>query len=182
LVEHWDGTSWSIVSSPAFAGANAFSVSADSSTDVWATGGQTILHFDGTSWSSRTLGAEVNLVGVVALSPTSVWFVGSFGTDLRFTTLIEHWDGTSFSVVSSPNPNPSGNSELRAIVAVSANDVWAVGTIIPGGVTEHWDGTSWSLLATPSGVGTLEGVTALSDGTVVAVGQGSNGSAVILHS
>jgi len=49
-----------------------------------------------------------------------------------------------------------------------------------GAFIEHWNGSSWSLLNTPSGVAELNGVTALSDGTVVAVGDGTN-SAVILH-
>jgi hypothetical protein len=55
-----------------------------------------------------------------------------------------------------------------------------VGIGIGGSFTEHWNGTNWSLLTTPSGVG-LFGVTALSDGTVVAVGGASNNNAVILQ-
>ena len=53
LVEHWDGTSWSIVSSPAFSDVSVINdVSADSSTDVWAIGGlsgggETSLHWNG---------------------------------------------------------------------------------------------------------------------------------------
>jgi hypothetical protein len=94
--------------------------------------------------------------------------------------VIEHWDGTSWSVVASPNPTTRGNSFLSGIAAVSATDIWAVGGATGfGPVTEHWNGTSWTILATPSGV-SLDGVTALGDGTVVAVGAGSNNSAVIL--
>ena len=60
LVEHWDGTSWSVVSSPAFNGTNDIlhGISADASNDVWAvgnSGGGLILHFDGTSWSRTVL-------------------------------------------------------------------------------------------------------------------------------
>ena len=52
LIEHWDGTSWSVVSSPAFTGKGPiYGISADASNDVWAVGGNTSLHFDGTSWS-----------------------------------------------------------------------------------------------------------------------------------
>jgi hypothetical protein len=93
---------------------------------------------------------------------------------------IEHWNGTTWSVVSSPNPSSRGNSFLEGIAAVDANDVWAVGggTGV-GAVTEHWDGKSWTILATESGV-SLNGVAAHSDGTVVAVGVANN-SGVILH-
>jgi hypothetical protein len=50
-----------------------------------------------------------------------------------------------------------------------------------GPFTEHWDGNTWSIVTTPSGVASLIGITAFSDGVVVAVGQGTDGSAVILH-
>ena len=50
------------------------------------------------------------------------------------------------------------------LAAVSAHDIFALAT----GVIEHWDGTSWSIVDTLSGFGGT-GVTALSDGTVVAV-------------
>src|SRR5258705_2268609 len=54
-----------------------------------------------------------------------------------------------------PGPNPNGNSGLSSVAAVSANDVWAVGT--SGSqrssgqtVIEHWDGTQWSVVQSPS--------------------------------
>ena len=63
--------------------------------------------------------------------------------------------------------DPNGTSLLLGIAAVSANSIFAVGSAI-----EHWDGTSWSILTTPSGVFGMDGVTALSDGTVVIVSSG----------
>jgi hypothetical protein len=190
LVEHWNGMVWSIVSSSAFAGAGGISaVSADSSTDVWAVAGATSLHWDGQTWSQIPM-ARLRFGGVVAvsaLSPTNVWAVGTGpgvptgGFSAHPTAVIEHWDGTRWSVVPSPNPNPQGNNSLVAVAAVSANDIWAVGHQLEGPFTEQWDGNKWSIVNTPSGVANLIGMTALSDGTVVAVGQGTNGSAVILH-
>ena len=50
----------------------------------------------------------------------------------------------------------------------------------PNQATSALNPVDESLLPTPSGVG-LKGVTALSDGTVVAVGTTSNNNAVILH-
>jgi hypothetical protein len=79
--------------------------------------------------------------------------------------LVEHWDGTSWSQVSSPDPHPNNSRNLRAIAAISANDIWAAGTV---GI-ENWNGTSWSLVSSvPSA-----GVAALSDGTVVVVSGNS---------
>ena len=69
--------------------------------------------------------------------------------------LIEHWDGTSWSIV----PNPASarpGAELSALTVVSPANIWAVGrgqnatgTIVP--LVEHWDGRSWRILPVPAG-------------------------------
>jgi hypothetical protein len=94
--------------------------------------------------------------------------------------VIEHWDGTSWSIVSSPNPNPNVTSRLSGIAAISANDIWAVGNDA-GWFSEHWDGTSWSIVNSPTG-GELFGVTALSNGTVVAVGSAGSSALIVSNS
>jgi hypothetical protein len=183
LVEHWDGTSWSVVTSPAFVnGLLLKGISADAANDVWVVGGTTVLHFDGANWSHVPSPSKDSLNTVTVLSPGNVWGAG-VGPGLYFPrATIEHWDGTTWSVVSSPNPTTRGNSFLEGIAAVAANDVWAVGGGTGAGpVTEHWDGQIWSIVTTPSGVRGLNGVTARSDGTIVAVGVGTNNSAIILH-
>ena len=188
LVEHWDGTSLTIVSSPAFEGVSGvLGISADSSSDVWALGGgQSSLHWNGQSWS-RIPTARLRFGGVdavSALSPTNVWAVGvgpgvpTGGFSAHPTALVEHWNGTNWSVVPSPNPAPQINNSLFSVAAVSANDVWAVGLAF-GPFTEHWDGTSWSIVSTPSGLNALGGLSAAATGTVVAVGK-ENNSGVIL--
>jgi hypothetical protein len=183
LVEHWDGASWSVFTSPAFVdGLLLKAISADAANDVWVVGGTTVLHFDGANWSHVPSPSKDSLNTVTALSPGNVWGAG-VGPGLFFPrATIEHWDGTTWSVVSSPNPTTRGNSFLEGIAAAAANDVWAVGGGTGAGpVTEHWDGQSWTIVATPTGVRSLNGVTAHNDGTVVAVGVGTNNSAVILH-
>jgi len=190
LVEHWDGRSWSIVSNTVIAGAGALSaVSADSANDVWAVGesgngGPPILHFDGTNWSLVASHPDIEATSVTALSPTNVWAVGTVGVFANHKThrqpAIEHWDGMSWSIVPSPNPNkvPTDDSFLNGIEAISANDIWAVGQLnasssSPATLTEHWDGTNWKIINSPNPgnfSNGLSGVTALSDGTVTAVG------------
>jgi hypothetical protein len=201
LVEHWDGTSWSIISSPAFTGASIDrgAVSADSAADVWAMGflacsapctteQNVSLHWNGTSWA-QIPAAHLRFGGVgplTALSPANVWAVGTGpgvptgGFSAHPTAVIEHWDGTSWNVVPSPNPNPQGNNSLGAVAAISATDIWAAGLQLKGPFTEHWDGASWSIVATPSGVRSIAGMAASSAGTVLAVGQGTDGSGIIL--
>jgi hypothetical protein len=196
LVEHWDGTRWTVVSNSAFAGvSDVTGISSDSTTDVWAVGslaggGTTSLQWNGQTWSQIPT-AHLRFGGVVAvaaLSPTNVWAVGTGpgvpqgGFSAHPTAVIEHWNGTSWSVVPSPNPNPQGNNSASAIAAVDANDIWAFGLQLKGPFTEHWDGTSWSIVATPTGVASINGATALSSGTVVAVGHGTNNSGIILSS
>jgi hypothetical protein len=83
------------------------------------------------SWnvvSSPNIGTGQNqLLGMTAISATDVWAVGDYTNSLGYEqTLTEHWDGTSWSVVSSPNVG-TGYNYLEGVAAVSANNVWAVG-------------------------------------------------------
>src|SRR5438105_3149078 len=76
---------------------------------------------------------QVNeLHSVSALAENDVWAVGvSYNTERTLgSTLIEHWNGSRWSVVPSPNPSSSVN-KLNAVAAVSPNDVWAVGSAPP---------------------------------------------------
>jgi hypothetical protein len=72
---------------------------------------------------------------VTALSPSDVWAVGAWGSFQSVTphapqTLIEHWNGVSWSVTSSPNAHPNVDSNvLSAVAAATPNDVWAVGNV-----------------------------------------------------
>jgi hypothetical protein len=198
LIEHWDGTRWSVVTAPNSSTVGALlSVSGTSATDVWAVGrifrhpSVEVLHFDGNTWSivaAPSPAFDSVLTGVKALAPNNVWAVGETNVG-PIQTLIEHWDGTSWTVIPSPNPNggtTNGNNLLSGIAAVSATDIWAVGyttdptTGLQRTLTEHWDGTRWSVIASPNatstGSNTLAAVTALSDGTVVAVGTAYDGS------
>jgi hypothetical protein len=185
LIEHWNGTTWSIVSSPAFSSTDTGlrGISADASDDVWAVGfnsggSAAILHFNGTSWSrvaSPGFGQGYSRPeAVTALSPTDVWLSGTAKQGNRCCPfpLIEHFDGTSWSEVTPPNPEPGSSHFLAGIAASSANDIWAVGVFI-----DNWNGTSWSIVTNPiPDSGLLAGVTAFSDGTAVAVGTGGNSS------
>jgi hypothetical protein len=168
LMEHWNGVSWTVVSSPAFTGVGFVSgISADSSNDVWAVAGAITLHWNGQTWSQVPTPSAMRGDAITVLSPINVWVAGSrSGEHPDALAEIFHWDGSSWSL--SPTVNPLSNnvsSRFDGIAAVSANNIWAVGSF-----TEQWNGTSWSLVNTPSGANLL-GITALSDGTVVAVGE-----------
>ncbi len=198
LVEHWDGTAWAIVHSPSVGTHSSFlsRVAAISANDVWAVGfydnGPAFLtlveHWDGNSWSvanSPNTGTHDNyLYGVAAISANDVWAVGYYdnGNGTTSQTLVEHWDGNSWSVANSPNVGTHDNN-LVGVAAISANDVWAVGDYSNGDIhqtlVEHWDGNSWSVVNSPNagtGGNNLAGVAATSANDMWAVGYYENGT------
>jgi hypothetical protein len=171
LIEHWDGTSWSIVSSPNVgSGDNALlGLLVTTARDIWTVGYssssqgplQTLVgHWDGTSWSvvpSPNIGSGDNVLQAIeqVQGKNQLWAVG-LSTDSSGTqqTLIERWDGTSWSSISSPNVG-SGDNALRAIAVTSSNNAWVVGysaisANFEQALIEHWDGTDWSVVSSPN--------------------------------
>jgi hypothetical protein len=196
LVEHWNGSSWSIVSSPnQSTGQSLQSVSALSGGDVWATGSfydeptdvwKTLTqHWNGSTWTLVPSPSPGNYLGnvlasVKAISSNNVWAVGSYQSNHGATeTLIEHWDGATWSEVPSPNVDTAYGSinVLSGLTAISGNNLWAVGTFAPH--TEqntkplalHFNGSDWSIVGTPSSgeAAELYGVTS-TNGKLFAVG------------
>jgi hypothetical protein len=140
LIERWNGASWSIVPSPNSGKRNNVLnvVVAISPSNVWAVGSADsgvvadqvtlILHWDGTSWSivpSPSPGtAGLNeLRGVAANSANDVWAAGDLTNSGSYAqTLVEHWNGSTWSVI--PSANVSGtNNGLYGVVALGANNV-----------------------------------------------------------
>jgi len=175
LFEHWNGKAWT----PTFINTINFEaltgVSADATNDAWAVGwvssegtSTLAMHWNGTSWTAVTtpenLGEGPNqLNAVVALAPDNAWAVGFSTPGLAgqsaTLTLILHWDGTTWSIVPSPNVGPNSTSQsnrLLGITANSANDIYAFGSFFAADgsghqmtLLLHWDGTSWSLAPSP---------------------------------
>jgi hypothetical protein len=189
MIEHWDGTQWTIVPSPSVGAdyAYLFNVSAVSANDIWATGtrgGRTLLvHWNGVQWSTATTpnpGINENyLLDVEAVSANDVWAVGYFrnGPPYNAIPFIVHWDGMSWSQMPSFNNGIFSNA-LTSVDAISANDIWAVGYSMEQNapasqtrtLTVHWDGSSWSVV--PSGFfNQLTAVSAVSSNDVWAAGS-----------
>jgi hypothetical protein len=165
LVEHWDGTAWTVVPSPNVAGRNnqLNAVRAKSATDVWAVGESfvtgsdrtLILHWDGNAWaqvaspSPGTIGTV--LEAVAGTSSTDAWAVGASFTAGAEQTLTLHWNGRKWPQVASPNPGTS--DELFAVRGTSSTDTWAVGVSVVGGDDQtlalHWNGSTWTRVSTP---------------------------------
>ncbi len=208
LTERWDGSSWQIIPAPSrnlndvLAG-----VAAVRSDNIWAVGSETspyntlIEHWDGANWSlvdspNPPPHAEAALHHVTVLSDTDAWAVGYYVTATGIigfrNTLIEHWDGTAWQIVPSPNVG-SDDNDLWGVFAISINDVWAVGQYFDDesghyhALTIHWDGTQWRIVSSPPFDGSnsyLYGVAAITANDMWAVGvyyTNSVGSALILH-
>ncbi len=164
LIEHWDGTRWSVVRSPnTTASINILeAVAAVAANDVWAVGiGITgfsttplIEHWNGIAWSivanrGTTVGG---LGGVAVVSANDVWAVGTGRTGDEDSTLTLHWNGAAWSLVPSPNVGPEVDNSLAGVTAIASNDVWAVGTQQPTSLTAthtltlHWDGAAWTIV------------------------------------
>ncbi len=222
LIEHWNGTAWTQVASPDPSGRldRLFAVTATSATDAWAVGyycasnclsaneveRTLVLHWNGTSWSQVTSPNPFSdeLTTVTATSATDAWVVGYYCTAGCLAaggtegTLIEHWNGTAWSSVPSPNPGPPGNTAgfLFGAGATGTGDAWASGTYCASNcgtpsqvyrnLIEHWNGTAWSKVAAPTPYGdpNLFNLSADSPADAWAVGydNASSGSkSMVLH-
>ena len=118
-----------------------------------------------------------NLNGVSAVAPDDVWAVGRRTVSDVDHTLVKHWDGTAWSVVPSPSPGIRPGARLEAVDALSANNVWAVGTYVTVNhqlttLVEHWNGTAWRQVPSPilRGSNWLSSVSAVSATDIWAVG------------
>jgi alpha-tubulin suppressor-like RCC1 family protein len=174
-------------------------VSAVSASDAWSVGASSALfdplplaeHWNGTTWDNASVplpsgASTASLAGVDELSSDNAWAVGSIGapSGTGNLTLIEHWNGSAWSVVPSPNPvTGTGDTDrLTAISGTSPTDLWAVGSYgtdeFNAMLFEHWNGTAWSFVPPPSEDEEFgEGITVISPTDVWAVGsEGGTGT------
>lgn len=197
-------SSWSTVASaPEVSSPRA--IAPISPDDIWIVGDKGLVngvvstgaeHWDGTNWTlfptpNKTAGANAEnvLAGTDAVSSNDVWAVGYSGPGL-YKTLVEHWDGTRWSIVPSPNVGSQTNS-LLSVDALGPNVAWAVGYRMEDAkrktLVQVWNGTSWSIVSTPnpgSLSNTLLGVAAVAADDVWAVGYKSSGRgyrSLVLH-
>lgn len=206
LTEHWNGQTWSIVSSPnGLNGSgttnNLVAVADLSPTNAWAVGssnnennGNTqplIEHWNGSAWSivpaATDTGLSDGFSAIAAISANDIWIAGghfdpAIGGD---DGLIEHWNGSAWSVVPSPNTITvngvvHGVEPIGALTAASSTDVWA--TTASGATAsvlfEHWNGSQWNLVSAPGVANTtdsISGISASSSNDIWAVGSTRGG-------
>ncbi len=181
VTEHWNGTMWSLVPSPSPVGSldTLWGVTVVSAANAWAVGDYftslapphnvtLILHWNGKQWArvpSPSPTSSINVLhSVGAVSANDIWAVGNMSRKNDSTsdrTMIQHWNGTKWSVVGSPNHSAFTNA-LGSITVISARDIWAVGDYDNGNfrfqtLIEHWNGRNWTNVSSPN-VGTDQNI------------------------
>jgi hypothetical protein len=178
-----DGTSWISTTLPAVGIDNLQGVKAFSPSDVWAVGGLTpssgtaqghtvVMHWNGSAWSvvpSANPDPNVDTFHAVdGVASNDLWAVGQQARSTAMTgvapgtrTLAEHWSGTRWTAVTTPNS--ANDDSLNGVAVLASTSAFSVGTSTqPGGsipvnrtIAARWNGASWA--GDPSGnVGTTD--------------------------
>jgi hypothetical protein len=171
LLEHWNGKVWSFVPGVTYGGVTILnSIAATGPKDIMAVGEffpSTNLsffaeHWNGSKWTNATPFStffQSAFASVTAVSANNYWTVGweePNQTNQVPQTLAEHWNGSKFTLVPTPNKDPKNGyllyNVLAGVVAQSSSDVWSVGTwtYYPGSGTsrslfERWNGKAWRM-------------------------------------
>jgi len=164
LVETWNGASSQIVDTP------------NPASGTGPTGGSCTVGYACVAGG----GAEVGLMGVTCRSVNSCLAVGyaeSAASDDE--TLVEAWNGVSWTIQNTPNPANSTSNGFSGISCPAANRCLAVGYTEDGPGTDQrlvelWNGSEWSIQHAPLPVGantsTLFGIACRSTSACTAVG------------
>lgn len=175
LILHWNGRAWRYVRCPFPRNEyylDLWDVAAASAHNIWAVGDYSpdqenqssyMLHWNGTKWTWHPCltGYEIGFTGVSALTgPNQAWAAG-------YDT-ISHWNGTKWTW----RAVARGFFLPADVAAVSARDVWAVGSGEYSGsaIIAHWNGRVWRTVRPRASAG-LTRITAPSAHCAWAIGD-----------
>jgi hypothetical protein len=193
LAESRSGTTWTVLPIPDPGGGNLASISCTSASACtavgeYSNGTATVTlaeRWNGASWSVQATpnppGATTSVLNRVSCtSPTTCIAVGDSFTGSAPVTLAERWNGSSWSLQSTPDASGAASNQLNGISCTSASACTAVGSSANGTNTvplaEAWNGSAWTIQATPSPSGPtynpLQGVSCTAAAACTAVGAG----------
>jgi hypothetical protein len=204
LVEHWDGTSWTVLPSPnpvgttvaGFTGVSCVSTTSCTAVGLYDTSGNrphelpVTEHWNGANWTVQhvPLPAGVtagSLSAVSCRSATACIAVGSIATPNQPSNtqpIAEQWNGTSWTVRATPTPAGAYNPGFSDVSCTSHSQCTAVGGYLAKGtiestLAERWDGTAWTIQSgiAPPGTG-LTNVSCTSSVSCTAVGIAGAGT------
>jgi hypothetical protein len=197
LVERWNGAEWKVESTPNPAGAKRsilYGVSCSSSNACSSVGQYTnssgvevpfAESWNGTEWTVQstpnpTGSSWAILYSVSCTSSTMCAAVGDYDGSAGYVTVAERWNGTSWSIQSTPNPTGATYARVTSVSCNTSTSCTAVGEYqnSSGGeltLAERWNGTEWKIQSTPnpenSRGAALVGVSCPSSIACVAVGR-----------
>ena len=125
-----------------------------------------IEQWNGSSWSvakgaSAALPGGGYLSGVTCLTSSDCWAPGSTtnATGLPDGSLMEQWDGSSWSIVPTPDQPGADGTFLADVTCLDASRCWAAGSygtfgggggFQPSPIIEAWNGSTWSIEPSPN--------------------------------
>ncbi len=206
LVEQWNGAAWSIVASPSTSptlGNALFGVSCLSSSFCVATGyasdtgdkDQTLVEqWNGAAWSivaspdtSTTL--DNDLYSVSCVTATFCVAAGSATTSTSYVNLVEQWDGTTWSIETTPDANAAFGDALIAVDCFGPTSCAAAGYVNTINNTDDtyisevltWNGSSWTVVNVPEPAAStqqdeINGLSCLPGAVCIGAGYASYGS------
>jgi cysteine-rich repeat protein len=152
-VFHFNGSSWSLMTlPPSVAGTlELYAVWGSGPADVYAAG-EVLIHYDGTSWSTLSLGVPAFLTAIDGTGPNDVWVVAEGG-------LVFHFDGVGFSRV------PSGTTQALYGLSARADQVIAAG---PGTLVQFLAGSPTMSVGSTGQTGNVSSVWGLAENDLFA--------------
>lgn len=167
LAESWNGSEWSITPTPnsstsddylqgvsCYGQSNCVAVGYGYPSDVSET---LVESWDGNTWSIVSSPSEADdsyLDGVSCTGSMHCQAVGYYQDDSidSTQTLAESWNGSSWSITSSPSPGNGNGTELFGVSCPKVSSCVAVGfyghtyrTLV-----ESWNGDTWSVVRSPN--------------------------------
>jgi hypothetical protein len=179
LAERWNGNSWSIQPTPNPSGgqnSGLVGVSCATATACTAVGRFTnslgfgvpfAEQWDGTRWVVEPVpdlgsaDSTSQLTGVSCVSADACMAVGYYVNRTGdVVTLVDYWNGTHWAAVTTPNPQGTDESILRAVSCKRKKECTAVGYYDADNsqllLAEHWNGKTWKIQTIPSPSGTTQ--------------------------
>ena len=186
---------WTQIAAPSFHTGEdrILGMSAVSDSTIWSVGmsdaGGFVQRWGGSAWTTRLGPVFTDNYYAIGAAGGNVWVGGQrhVGGD-DFRTRIRRWNGSAWSTPATPNPstNPDEWNIIDGLAAISATNVWAVGSYSTVSQTRplilHWNGTAWSTATMPAGLqGRLHAVAANGPNDIWAVGDGVGATSLAMH-
>ncbi len=160
LTEQWNGTRWSVRSTPSSANGRLAAVACARLAPCLAVGQDDSGFALGQMWNSsrwiaekpvKPSGATTSDLDAVSCPSDACVAVGQYKAGGPVVSLAEGWSGTTWGVEPTPNPAGATFTFLQGVSCASLNNCWAAGEWGSSSgthtLTEHWNGHAWSIVA-----------------------------------